>query len=136
MRPTMPAFFTFGRVLFAVLFLYSGATKLFGLQATADFIAAKVTIPALLAPYAAQLETATGMTTPQLLAITGGVFEVIAGLMIAVNFGARLFAILLILYVAAATFYSYDFLNQAPPENGKTLVDALKNLSIIGALFM
>jgi len=38
----MPAFVTFGRVLFAVLFIYSGATKLFGIQATADFIAAKV----------------------------------------------------------------------------------------------
>ena len=27
----MPAFITFGRILFAVLFLYSGATKLFGI---------------------------------------------------------------------------------------------------------
>jgi uncharacterized membrane protein YphA (DoxX/SURF4 family) len=51
MRPTMPAFVTFGRILFAVLFLYSGATKLFAIQATADFIAAKVAIPALLVPY-------------------------------------------------------------------------------------
>jgi uncharacterized membrane protein YphA (DoxX/SURF4 family) len=38
--------------------------------------------------------------------------------------------------VAAATFYFHDFWNQSPPENAKTLVDALKNLSIIGALFM
>ena len=132
----MPAFITFGRVLFAVLFIYLGATKLFGIQATADFIAAKVTIPAMLAPYTAQLETATGMTTSQLLAIAGGVFEIIAGLTIALNFGARFFSLLLILYVAAATFYFYDFWNQTAPENGKMLVDALKNLSIIGALFM
>jgi len=132
----MPAFITFGRVLFAVLFIYLGATKLFGIQATADFIATKITIPAALVPYAAQLESATGMTTPQLLAIVGGVFEILAGLMIALNFGARFFSFLLIIYMAAATFYFYDFWNQAPPENGKTLVDALKNLSIIGALFM
>ena len=132
----MPAFITFGRVLFAVLFIYLGATKLFGMQATADFIAIKITIPAALVPYAAQLESATGMTTPQLLAIVGGVFEILAGLMIALNFGARFFSFLLIIYMAAATFYFYDFWNQAPPENGKTLVDALKNLSIIGALFM
>jgi putative oxidoreductase len=132
----MPAFITFGRILFAVLFIYLGATKLFGIQATADFIATKVTIPAVLAPYTAQLETMTAMTTPQLLAIAGGAFEIIAGLMIALNFGARFFSFLLIVYVAAATFYFYDFWNQAPPENGKTLVDALKNLSIIGALFM
>jgi putative oxidoreductase len=132
----MPAFITFGRILFAVLFIYLGATKLFGIQATADFIATKVTIPAVLAPYTAQLETVTAMTTPQLLAIAGGAFEIIAGLMIALNFGARFFSFLLIVYLAASTYYFYDFWNQTPPENGKTLVDALKNLSIIGALFM
>jgi uncharacterized membrane protein YphA (DoxX/SURF4 family) len=132
----MPAFITFGRVLFAVLFIYLGVTKLFGIQATADFIAAKVTIPAALAPYTAQLETATGMKLPEILAIAGGVFEILAGLTIALNFGARFFSLLMVLYVAAATYYFYDFWNQTPPENGKTLVDALKNLSIIGALFM
>ena len=132
----MPAFITFGRVLFAVLFIYTGVTKLFDIKQTADFIAAKVTIPSLLAPYIAQLETMTGMTTPQLLAIGVGGFEVIAGLMIALNFGSRFFAILLIIFVAVATFYFHDFWNQVPPENGKTLIDALKNLSLIGALFI
>jgi uncharacterized membrane protein YphA (DoxX/SURF4 family) len=132
----MPAFVTFGRVLFAVLFLYSGATKLFGIPATADFIAAKVAIPALLVPYTTQLETMTGMPTPQLLAIAVGVFEIVSGLMIALNFGARFFAILLIFFVAAATFYFHDFWNQSPPDNAKSLMDALKNLSIIGALFI
>ena len=132
----MPAFVTFGRVLFAVLFLYSGATKLLGIAATADFIAAKVTIPALLLPYTTQLETITGMPTPQMLAIAVGSFEIISGLMIALNFGARFFAILLIFFVAAATFYFHDFWNQSPPDNARSLMDALKNLSIIGALFM
>jgi putative oxidoreductase len=132
----MPAFVTFGRILFAVLFIYSGATKLFGIQATADFIAAKVTVPALLTSYTSQLETMTDMSTPQLLAIAVGVFEVISGLMIALNFGARFFAILLIFFVAATIFYFNDFWNQSPPENAKTLLDALKSLSIIGALFM
>ena len=132
----MPAFITFGRILFAVLFIYSGATKLFAVQATSEAIAAKIMIPALLAPYTSQLETMTGMTTPQLLAVVVGVFEVISGLMIALNFGARFFAILLIFFVAATIFYFNDFWNQSPPENAKTLVDALKSLSIIGALFM
>jgi putative oxidoreductase len=132
----MPAFITFGRVLFAVLFIYTGATKLFGVQATADFIASKVTIPALLAPYTSQLETMTGMPMPQLLAISSGCFEILAGLMIAVNFGARFFAILLIFFVLVATFYFHDFWNQSPPDNARTLIDALKNLSIVGALFM
>jgi putative oxidoreductase len=132
----MPAFITFGRILFAVLFIYTGATKLFAIQATSEFISAKVVIPALLAPYASQLETMSGMSTPQMLAMAVGVFEVFSGLMIALNFGARFFAMLLILFVGAATYYFHDFWNQPSPENAKTLVDALKNLSIIGALFM
>jgi len=132
----MPAFITFGRVLFAVLFVYSGATKLFGIQATTEFVAAKIAIPAFLLPYTSQLESMTGMSTPQMLAIAVGAFEVIAGLMIALNFGARLFAILLIFFVSATIFYFHDFWNQSPPENARTLMDALKNLSIIGALFM
>jgi putative oxidoreductase len=130
------AFFTFGRILFAVLFIYAGATKLFGLQATADIIAAKVVIPPMLAPYATQLETMTGMSTPHLLAIVAGTFEIIAGLMIAVNFAVRFFALLMVLFVIAVTFYFHDFWNQAAPDNAQALMDALKNLSIIGALFM
>ena len=132
----MPAFVTFGRILFAVLFMYTGATKLFAVQQTADFIATKVTIPAVLAPYASQLETMAGMPMPQILALAVGGFEILAGLMIAVNFGARFFAILLIIFVLAATFYFHDFWNQPAPDNAKTLIEALKNLSIIGALIM
>ena len=132
----MPALVTFGRILFAVLFMYTGATKLFAIQPTADFIASKVIIPTVLAPYASQLETLAGMPMPQIMAIAVGGFEILAGLMIAVNFGARFFAILLIFFVLTATFYFHDFWNQASPENAKTLIDALKNLSIVGALFM
>ncbi|MGY4478828.1 DoxX family protein [Bradyrhizobium sp. USDA 3364] len=132
----MPAFITFGRILFAVLFLYSGASKLFGIQATADVIAAKVTIPAVAAPYTQQIETFVGMPFMQLLAIVVGGFEIVAGLMIAVNVLARFFALLLIIYVCCVTFYFHDFWNQPAPDNLRTLIDALKNLSLIGALFI
>ena len=131
----MPAFITFGRVLFAVLFIFSGASKLLDLTATAQLMD-KVAIPGMLAPYATQLEGMTGMQMPQMLAIAAGVIELVCGFMIALNFGARFFAIVLILFVIGATFYFHDFWNQAPPENAKSLVDALKNLSIIGALFI
>ncbi|MEY9184295.1 putative oxidoreductase [Bradyrhizobium sp. USDA 326] len=132
----MPAFVTFGRILFAVLFIYTGATKLFAIQETADFIATKLVVPEVISPYAKQVETATAMTTPQLLAIAVGGIEIVAGLMIALNLGARFFAMLLIIYVGVATVLFYDFWNQTPPDNAKMVVDALKNLSIIGALCM
>jgi len=132
----MPALITFGRVLFAVLFIYLGAAKLFAIQPTADFIASKVTIPTELAPYTTQVETVTGMAMPQLLAISAGVFETLAGLMIALNFAVRFFSIILILYVAASTYFFQDFWNQSAPENARTVVDALKNVALIGALFI
>jgi putative oxidoreductase len=135
MRPIMPAFVTFGRVLFAVLFIFSGAAKLLDLAATAQ-MTEKIVFPAALAPYTAQLETLTGMSLPHILAIVAGGLEVICGLMIALNFGARFFAILLILFVAAATFYFHDFWNQTGADARNNLVHALKNLSIIGALLM
>src|SRR5271168_3830012 len=130
----MPAFVTFGRILFAVLFVFSGAAKLLDLPATAQ-MTEKIVIPAALATYTGQLESITGMAMPQLLAIAAGALEVICGLMIALNFGARFFAILLILFVAAATFYFHDFWNQTGADARNNLVHALKNLSIIGALF-
>src|SRR5579871_2667668 len=131
----MPAFITIGRVLFAVLFIVSGATKLFNLAATAQSTA-KIVFPAVLAPYTAQLETATGMPLAQLLAIFAGGLELVCGAMIALNLGARFFAVLLILFVVAATFYFHDFWNQTGDDARNNLVHALKNLSIIGALFM
>jgi putative oxidoreductase len=131
----MPAFVTFGRILFAVLFVFSGASKLLDLSATAQ-MTEKIVFPAALATYTTQLEGIVGMPMPQILAIAAGALEVICGLMIALNFGARFFAILLILFVLGATFYFHDFWNQTGPEARGNLVHALKNLSIIGALFM
>ncbi len=131
----MPAFITFGRILFAVLFIFSGASKLLNLAATAQ-MTEKIIIPATLATYTSQLEGVAGMSMPQMLAIAAGAVELICGIMIALNFGARFFAIVLILFVAAATFYYHDFWNQTGPDAANNMIHALKNLSIIGALFM
>jgi putative oxidoreductase len=131
----MPALITFGRILFAVLFVYAGASQLVAIDATATDITKKVVFPSLLDPYLAQLETLASMKWPQMLAIGSGAFQVIAGLMIALNFGARFFAFLLIFFVAVATFYFHSFWSQTPADP-REIVDALKNLSLIGALFI
>ena len=44
--------------------------------------------------------------------------------------------LLLIIFVCVTTFYFHDFWNQPAPDNLRTLIDALKNLSLIGALFI
>ena len=131
----MPAFVTLGRILFSVLFVLSGVLKLMNVSATAQ-MTEKVVFPAIVAPYTEQLVTMTGMPMAQLLAIAAGAIEGVCGIMIALNFGARFFAIILILFVAAAAFYFHDFWNQTGAEATNNMVHALKNLSLIGALLM
>lgn len=128
---------TLGRILFAVLFILSGATKLFDIAATAQDISAKVVIPAMLTTYTSQLEAAVQMPMEQILAITAGVIELVCGLMIALNFGARFFAIVLVFFVIAATYYGHNFWDApAAPDRMNNIIHTLKNLSLIGALLM
>jgi uncharacterized membrane protein YphA (DoxX/SURF4 family) len=131
----MPAFIALGRVLFAVLFIVSGAFKLLDIAATTQ-MTERIVFPAALASYVSQLESMTGMPMAQMLAIAAGTIELLCGLMIALNFGARFAAIVLILFVAAATFYFHDFWNQTGADARNNMIHALKNLSIIGALFI
>jgi uncharacterized membrane protein YphA (DoxX/SURF4 family) len=133
----MPAFITFGRFLFAVLFIVSGASKLLDIAATAESIKPQLAVlPEVLKTYSTQVETMTGMLMPQILAIAAGVTELVCGLLIALNFGARFFAVLLILFVVVATYYQHDFWNQTGAESRNNMIHALKNLSLIGALFI
>ena len=128
---------TIGRVLFALLFIFSGASKFFDIGSTAQLIEAKVGIPEIAAPYASQIEAAVGMTTFRLLAVVAASVEVLCGLMIALNLAARFFAAILVIFVLLVTFYVHDFWNQAGgTERLENIVHVMKNVSIIGALFM
>jgi len=138
----MPAFITFGRVLFAVFFIFSGVNKLLNLTEAVKDITGRVVVPALLDPYisplidsyAAQLKTITSMSPSETLIIAAAIFQIICGVMIAINFGARFFAILLIFFVIVGTFYFEDFWNPASPP--KTILDAFKSIAIVGGLFL
>lgn len=128
---------TTGRVLFALLFIFSGASKFFDIGSTAQIIEAKVGIPAFAAAYASQVEGALGMTPFRLLAFVAAGVELICGLMIAFNLGARFFAFVLVLFVVLTTVYVHDFWNQmGGSERLENIVHVMKNISIIGALLM
>jgi uncharacterized membrane protein YphA (DoxX/SURF4 family) len=132
----MPAFVTLGRVLFVVLFVFSGASKLFDIASTTQAITDKVALPALLTPYTTQLEDITGMKTAQLLAILAGAVEVLGGLFIALNIGTRFFAWVLVLFVGVTTFYFHNFWDMTGPDRINNMIHALKNLSLIGGLLV
>ena len=132
----MPAFITFGRILFAVLFIASGAAKFLDLGATAEMIAGKVAFPDIATPYVTQLETLAGMPMKQMLAIGAATLELLGGILIALNVAVRFFAMVLVLFVMAATFYFHAFWTQTGPEATNNMIHALKNLSLIGGLFI
>jgi uncharacterized membrane protein YphA (DoxX/SURF4 family) len=132
----MNTLFIIGRIAFVLVFILSGAQKLMDISATAAMIEPKVVMPDLIAPYAAQLETATGMKMPSLLAIAAGVLEIATALMIAFGFGTRFAAVVLILFTAAATYYFHAFWTMSGAERDANMVNALKNLSLIGGLLV
>lgn len=100
-----------GRLLLAVMFLVSGLQKLADPGPTA------------------QMLSATNL--PPMLALPTGLFEAVAGVLLAVGLMTRLVSIVLAGFVALTIFF---FHNQfADPLQG-TL--ALKNLAIIGGLLM
>jgi uncharacterized membrane protein YphA (DoxX/SURF4 family) len=132
----MSALYVIGRILFALLFVVSGINKFLDLQAATQAITTHIAVPAQLLGYATQIETFTGMPIAQVIAILGGVLELAGGLAIAINFGARTFAVLLAIFLAVTIFNFHDFWNAAAPERVATLFEALKDLALIGALLM
>jgi uncharacterized membrane protein YphA (DoxX/SURF4 family) len=125
-----------GRVLFVFVFILSGVQKLLDVQGTADQIAAKVLLPGAMTAYTPQLEAATGLTTPYMLAILVIAVEIGAALMIAANLGARAAAVLLILFTLAATWYFHPFWTMEGADRQANMIQALKNLSLIGGLLI
>ena len=121
----MNAAFTLGRVALVLIFMFSGAQKLFDISGTADQIQAKLIIPAAL-----------GMPIWQVLAIVVALVEIVGGLLITFNVLTRGAAVVLLLFTAVTTFYYHDFWNMAGADRTNNLNLALKNLSIIGALLM
>jgi putative oxidoreductase len=132
----MSIIFHIGRILFVAIFVWSGFGKLMDIAGTAQTIAAKVPIPAVLAGLTAQLESTLGMPTPQLLAIVAGVVELVSALLIVFNFGTRWAALVLLLFTAATTVFFHDFWNMTGADRSGNMVQAFKNVSMIGGLLM
>ena len=98
-----------GRILLAIIFIVSGANKLFD-PASAD-----------------AMITAAGL--PRGLGIPTGIFEVVAGLALVLGFMTRLFAILLAGFcLLTILFFHREF------TDPMQAVQAMKNLAIAGGL--
>ncbi|MDT3686222.1 MAG: DoxX family protein [Pseudorhodoplanes sp.] len=132
----MNILFIVGRIAFVLIFILSGAQKLFDISGTAAMIESKIVVPPILIDLETKLQGLTGMPLPRLLAIVAGVVEIGGGLMIAANVGTRIAAAALIVFTALATYLFHDFWAITGTDRTANMVQAMKNLSMIGALII
>lgn len=125
-----------GRIAFVLIFILSGAQKLLDISGTATMIESKLVVPPILIDLERQLQGATGIPLPRLLAIIAGVVEIGGGLLIAANIGTRVAAAALILFTAAATYLFHDFWAMTGADRSANMIHAMKNLSMMGALLV
>jgi len=101
-----------GRILLGALFIISGLQKIASPATTADYIESMTTLPGY-------------------LAAPTGVFEVVAGAILAVGLMSRLISLVLAIFVALTIVLFHNAL--ADPTQ---MTDALKNIALIGGLLM
>jgi putative oxidoreductase len=104
-----------GRILLVVIFVTSGANKLFGLEGTAGYIASK------------------GLPMATALALLAALAELGLGLAIAAGFKTRLAALGLAAFTLLTIPFFHDFWNMADQARAMNQLQAMKNLSIVGA---
>jgi putative oxidoreductase len=107
-----------GRLLIALMFVQSGYEKLTDLAGTAGYIASG------------------GLPNSTALAALTGVFELVAGLAIAIGFKARWAALLLAAFTLVASFLYHSY--WSAPADQQVVVQLLfmKNMAIIGGLLV
>lgn len=106
-----------GRVLLALMFVLSGLSKLGNIEGTAGFIAA------------------AGLPLPTLVAVGTGLFELAAGLALAVGWRTRVAACLLGLFTLVATITFHAYWSAPPEQQFIQQLMFMKNLSVAGGMF-
>jgi putative oxidoreductase len=115
---TNDALLAVGRIVFAVIFIFSGLEKFMDLAGTAAAIGSK------------------GMPFPQVLAVLTAALELGGGLLIVLGWQTRIVALALALFTLVAAYFFHDFWNMQGAERADNMIHALKNLSIFGGFLM
>ncbi|MBL8329717.1 MAG: DoxX family protein [Rubrivivax sp.] len=106
------------RVLLALMFVMAGVSKLGNLAGTAGYIASQ------------------GLPAPQLLALATGLFEVTAGLLLAIGWQARWAAAALAAFTLVASVIFHAFWALPAEQQMVQQLMFMKNLSITGGLLL
>ena len=107
-----------GRVLLALMFVYAGVSKLTNLDGTAGYIAAG------------------GLPMPDVLAVVVALFELVAGLALAVGFHARWAALALGAFTLLASVMFHNFWAMPAEQQKVQQLMFLKILAVAGGMFI
>ena len=117
-----------GRFLLAFIFLFSGARKIMGYQATLGYMQSKGVFPAM---------DVAGYPLVEVLLMATIALEILGGLMLITGIGSRLAALALAAFtiVAGAIFHSFWTVSDAM-QYANELNHFLKNVAIVGGLLI
>jgi putative oxidoreductase len=108
-----------GRVVIALMFIFSGIQKFMDLGGTAAAIGSK------------------NLPLPAVLAFLTAAVELGGGILIVVGWQTRIFALLLAAFTAVAGYFFHDFWHYPPgADYTNNMIHFMKNLSIIGGFLM
>jgi putative oxidoreductase len=123
--------YTIGRICVPIVFIVEGVRKLLNVNDFAKLLAdSQVPMPDEIAAYLG------GMPKYQALAYCLAAIELIGGLMVLIGLKARWGALILIVFTAGTIFFVHHFWDMSGAAAAQNQVDALKNLSILGALLL
>ncbi|MFZ6691717.1 DoxX family protein [Undibacterium sp. SXout20W] len=104
------------RILMALIFVASGASKIAGFDGTIGYIASK------------------GVPFPAIAAVAAIIVELGGGLMLIVGWKARWAALAMMVFTLAAGFIFHDFWNAGADTAQNQMIHFMKNLSMAGGL--
>lgn len=107
-----------GRLLLSIIYIVSGWTKLSAIAGTAAYFGR------------------LGLPAPTAVAWVVGLFELIAGLLIAVGYQTRWVALALALFTVVAALMGHKFWAVPPEQFSNQLNHFMKNLAIMGGFLV
>lgn len=107
-----------GRTLLALIFLFSGISKITGPEGTLGYM------------------TSRGMPAPQFFLVGAIALEIAGSLSVILGYKARLGAAALILFTVPTLFIFHNFWTYPPDQAQLQFIMFMKNLSMIGGLLL
>jgi putative oxidoreductase len=127
----MNAAYTLGRLLIPLVFLVEGIRKLVNVDGIAKMLADNnVPVPDQIVPYLG------GMPKYQAAGYLVAAIEVLCALMIMAGLAARWAALVLFVFTAATIVFVHHFWDMSGADFYGNMTQALKNLSIMGAMLL